>query len=119
MESEELAQKKAKSVTGTDQSTLFGHSLRQRKCSDEDVGLNRPTTPEDNLFPNRMSAEDESDIVAFIPENFPTVNAEVIDYGNENVSKLADFYNIDRKSARDVWRNFKYEVMINCHSNHN
>ena len=48
MEREGLAQKKAKSVTGTDQPTLFGFFLLQRKCSDEDVGLNRPTTPEDN-----------------------------------------------------------------------
>ena len=33
----------------------------------------------------------------FIPENYPTVNAEVINYGKENVSKLADFCNVDRK----------------------
>ena len=45
-----------------------------------------------------------------LPENFPTANAEVIDYGNKNASKLADFYNVDRKSACDEWRNFKYEV---------
>ena len=47
-------------MTGTNQPTLFGFFLRQSKCSDEDVGLNRPTTPENNSFPNRMSAEDES-----------------------------------------------------------
>ena len=60
MERERLARKNAKSVTDTDQPTLFGCFLRQRKCSDEDVGLNRPTTPEDKSFPNRTSAEDES-----------------------------------------------------------
>ena len=78
MEREGLTRKKAKSVTGTDQPTLFGFFSRQRKCSNEDVGLNRPTTPEDNSFPN-MSAEDkstlygESDIV--IIEDPQTSNA--------------------------------------------
>ena len=35
------------------------------------------------------------------------------------MSKLADFYNVDRESACDEWRNFKYEVMINRHSDDN
>ena len=26
------------------------------------------------------------------------------------MSKLADFYNMDRESACDKWQNFKYEV---------
>ena len=56
MEREGLARKRAKSVTGTDQPTLFGFFSRQRKCSDEDVELSRSTTPEDNSFPNTMSA---------------------------------------------------------------
>ena len=111
MEREGLARKKAKSVTGRDHPTLFGFFSRQRKCSKQDVGL-RPTTPEDNSFPNTRSAEDEStpdgesDIVVFITKNFPTVNTEVIDNENENVSKLADFYNVNWESASDEWRNF-------------
>ena len=32
------------------------------------------------------------------------------------MSKLADFYNVDKESACDEWRNFKDEVMINRHS---
>ena len=40
----------------------------------------------------------------FIPENFPAVNVEVIEHENENVSKLADFYKVDRESACDKWK---------------
>ena len=35
------------------------------------------------------------------------------------VSKLADFSKVDRESACDEWRNFKYEVVINGHSDDN
>ena len=70
-------------------------------------------------FPEYSSESVCGQAQVFIPENFPTVNAEVIDYGNENVSKLADFYNVDGEGACDEWRNFKYEVMINRHSDDN
>ena len=35
------------------------------------------------------------------------------------MSKVADFYNMDKESACDEWRNFKYKVMINHHSDDN
>ena len=70
-------------------------------------------------FPDYSNESVFGQAQVFIPKNFPTVNAEVIDYGNQNVSKLADFYNVDRESTCDEWRNSKYEVMINRHSDDN
>ena len=54
-------------------------------------------------FPDYSNESVFGQAQVFIPENFPAVNAEVIDYGNETVSKLADIYNVDRESACDEW----------------
>ena len=70
-------------------------------------------------FPDYSNVPVFGQVQVFIPENFPTVYAEVINYENEIVSKLADFYNVDRENASDEWQNFKYEVVINCHSDDN
>jgi len=49
----------------------------------------------------------------FLPENFPTIAADVVEYGEESIEGLADFYALDKDNVCDEWRNFKYEVMSN------